>query len=318
MAEPLLRVQDLQVGFASDNGLSTAVDGVSFDVHAGQIVGLAGESGCGKSTIAGAILRVLPPPAIISAGAVVFGGRDVLRMTQADLRAFRWRQVSMVFQSAMNALHPVLPIGEQFVDVLQAHTTITRKQALARAEEMLALVHIDRKRVSGYAHELSGGMRQRVVIALALCLEPKLVIFDEPTTALDVVVQRDILRAILALQQQRGFAVIFITHDLPIMLSLCQRIGVLYAGKLVEFAESDDVRNEPKHPYTKQLLGAFSSSRSSQQTAEASASTLAGPPSQTGCRFQSRCRDRFEPCQKSAPALEQRNHQHWVACHRAQ
>ena len=231
-----------------------AVDGVDLTIHEGEIVGLAGESGCGKTTIANAVMQLLRPPARITGGSILFQGENLLGKSTEELRRFRWRNVSMVLQSAMNALNPVMRVGDQFVDAMRAHERIDRRRALVRTGELLELVGIDRRRARAYPHELSGGMRQRVIIAMALALRPELIIMDEPTTALDVVVQREILQQIEALKRDFGFAVLFITHDLSLLLEFADRIAIMYAGEIVESAPADRLGASPQHPYTQGLL----------------------------------------------------------------
>jgi peptide/nickel transport system ATP-binding protein len=231
-----------------------AVKNVSFDIAPGEFFGLAGESGCGKSTIAFAISRLHRPPALIRAGSqILLNGRDVLSLDDRALHEMRWRDVAMVFQSAMNSLNPVLTIETQFYDVLKTHTGMSRAAARARAAELLTLVDIPVDRLSAYPHQLSGGMRQRIVIAICLALSPKLLIMDEPTTALDVVVQREILERIQTLRKELGFAVLFITHDLALMVQVSDRIGIMLEGELVEVNEAQAIYRAPQHPYTCKL-----------------------------------------------------------------
>jgi peptide/nickel transport system ATP-binding protein len=249
----LLEVRGLQVEY----GHVRAVDGVDLQIGTGEILGVAGESGCGKSTLANAVMQILRPPARIVGGSIVFQGEDLTAKSQEELRRFRWRNVSMVFQSAMNALNPVMRVGDQFVDMMHAHERISKHRAILRAGELLELVGMDKRRVRSYPHELSGGMRQRVIIAMALALSPELVILDEPTTALDVVVQREILQEVEALKRDLGFAVLFITHDLSLLLEFADRIAIMYAGEIVETAPSAALAHSPLHPYTQGLLQSF-------------------------------------------------------------
>ena len=286
----LLELEDVVVEYVLDDRRVRAVDGVSLTLHAGEILGLAGESGCGKSTAAGAILQILRPPAQVSSGRILFRGRDLATMSRRELRRYRWRSVSMVLQSAMSALNPVLRVGDQFVDMMQAHERIRVRPALRRAGDLLELVGIDRARVRSYPHELSGGMRQRVIVAMALALGPELVILDEPTTALDVVVQRELLQEIQDLQAELGFAVLFITHDLSLLLEVADRIAIMYAGEIVELAQAASFHANARHPYTLGLMSSFpplSGPIERLAGIPGSPPDLADPPS--GCRFHPRC-----------------------------
>ena len=310
-------------GLAVEYGSVRAVDGVDLTIGEGEVLGLAGESGCGKTTVANAVLQILRPPARIAGGSVLYRGEDLVGKTTEELRRFRWRNVSMVFQSAMNALNPVMRVGDQFVDAMRAHERIDRRRALARAGELLELVGIDGRRVRAYPHELSGGMRQRVIIAMALSLNPDLVIMDEPTTALDVVVQREILQQVEALRRDFGFAVLFITHDLSLLLEFADRIAIMYAGELVETAPAERLATSPRHPYTQRLLQSFpplTGPRTRLVGIPGSPPDLRNPPS--GCRFHPRC----PHCSTEEPALYVRQTTerpvlrevepgHRVACH---
>jgi peptide/nickel transport system ATP-binding protein len=253
----LLEVDNLSVEYVTEARTVRAVDRVTFSIAEREVFGLAGESGCGKSTIANAVLRLLRDPAVISGGSIRFAGTDVLAMTASELRDFRWRQVAMVFQSAMNSLNPVMSIGDQIADIFTTHEGISKKAAIARAGELLDLVGIPRDRLRSYPHQLSGGMRQRVVIAMATALRPPLLIMDEPTTALDVVVQQEIMAQIKDLQQELGFAILFITHDISLMVELSDRMAIMYAGRFVETAPANEILDAPKHPYTRALMNAF-------------------------------------------------------------
>ncbi|MGD0982128.1 MAG: ABC transporter ATP-binding protein, partial [Solirubrobacteraceae bacterium] len=259
----VLEVRDLSVVYDVD---TKAVDHVDFELAPGETLGLAGESGSGKSTLALGLCRLLRPPAVITSGSVIYRGSrvapegvDLLELSSRELRKLRWREISIVFQSAMNALNPVLRIRDQLGDVLDAHLHLSRQERRDRLNTLLDLVGIPRERLRSYPHELSGGMRQRVMIAMALAADPEVVIMDEPTTALDVVVQREILGQIVELQHRLNFAILFITHDLSLLLETADRIAVMYAGKLVEVGAAEQIHNRPAHPYTQGLLGSFPS-----------------------------------------------------------
>ena len=254
---PLVSVKGLQVDYLTGKGLFTAVKGVDFEIGQGEVMGLAGESGCGKSTIAFSLMRLHRPPAIISKGEIMIDGEDVLAMPLDRLEKWRWSAASMVFQSAMNSLNPVITLFEQFRDMLARHTDMSRDQIRARAEELVGLVGIPAARLDDYPHQLSGGMRQRVVLAMALALNPKLIIMDEPTTALDVVVQREILQEIMALKARFGFSILFITHDLALMSQFADTIAVMLEGKIVEIAPTATIVADPRHDYTRKLWDAM-------------------------------------------------------------
>lgn len=256
-ADPIIQIRDLCVDYITDNGDFRAVNSVNFDIGRGEIFGLAGESGCGKSTIAFAINRLHKPPAFISGGQIIFEGKDLLALSDKEINAIRWSEIAMVFQSAMNSLNPVLTVLEQFSDVLRHHQGLNDEVAKQKAEKLLDLVNIPRDRITEYPHQFSGGMRQRLVIAIALSLNPKLIIMDEPTTALDVVVQREILQQIYQLREEFGFSILFITHDLALMSQLCDRIAIMRHGEIVEINDSKSIRNHPQHAYTQKLWASF-------------------------------------------------------------
>ncbi|MGZ4415097.1 MAG: ABC transporter ATP-binding protein [Gaiellaceae bacterium] len=320
---PLLELQDLVVDYVLGGRRIRAVDHVSLAVGAGEIVGLAGESGCGKSTAAHAILQILRPPAEIASGRILFRGSDTIGLSENELRRFRWRHVSLVFQSALDALNPVMRVGDQFVDMLQAHVSIRKQDALERAAELLELVGIERRRIRAYPHELSGGMRQRVGLAMALALRPELIVMDEPTTALDVVVQREILQEIETLKRELGFAVLFITHDLSLLVEFSDRIAIMYAGEIVEEAAAETLFRRPRHPYTVGLMNSFPplvGELKRMSGIPGSPPDLSAPP--TGCRFHPRCPhctgDDTELYRLQAsvrPALTTIESGHRVACH---
>ncbi|MEO8288702.1 MAG: ABC transporter ATP-binding protein [Chloroflexota bacterium] len=312
----LLDIQDLYVEYATSRGPVRAVDGVSFSIAPGEVFGLAGESGSGKSTIAHAILRLLHPPAVITGGSILFNGEDVLEMNEERLQAFRWSDISMVFQSAMNSLNPVMKISDQLSDVVMRHTKLSKAGARERAAELLKIVGIDLGRLDSYPHQLSGGMRQRAVIAIALALEPPLMIMDEPTTALDVVVQKDIMQQIEDLKEKMGFSILFITHDLSLMVEFSTRIAIMYAGEIVELAPARKLFDDPLHPYTQGLMTSFPSLTGPKHKLTGipgAPPDMVAPPS--GCRFHPRC-DRCKPMHTQVvPKLVEVKPDHWVACH---
>jgi peptide/nickel transport system ATP-binding protein len=323
LVRPLVQIEDLVIDYATRSRTTRAVDGVSLAIGTGEIVGLAGESGCGKSTLANAVMQLVRPPARIAGGRILFQGEDLVGKSPEELRRFRWRNVSMVFQSAMNALNPVMRVGDQFVDMMRAHERVSKRDAIRTAGELLELVGIDRRRINAYPHELSGGMRQRVIIAMALALRPELMIMDEPTTALDVVVQREILQQVEALRRDFGFAVLFITHDLSLLLEFADRIAIMYAGEIVESAPAATLASDPQHPYTQGLLHSFpplTGPLARMTGIPGSPPDLRQPPN--GCRFHPRC----PHCDPARPALYERQTTerprllpvapgHEVACH---
>jgi peptide/nickel transport system ATP-binding protein len=312
----LLDVRALTVDYLTLRGAARAVDHVSFALAPGEVFGLAGESGCGKSTIAHAIMRLIRPPGQISAGQILFQGRDILAMSPEQLQRFRWHHASIVFQSAMNALNPVINLGAQLSDAILAHEKMSKRQALERAAELFKLVGIDSGRLRSFPHELSGGMRQRAVIAMALALHPEMIIMDEPTTALDVVVQRDILQQIEDLQAQFGFSILFITHDLSLLVEFSTRIAIMYAARIVELAPAGELFARPCHPYTVGLMNSFPSIRGEKKKLQGIPGTppdLVVPP--PACRFAPRCAHVMAECNRLYPPLHEVAPGHWVACH---
>ena len=307
--QPLLSVDDLHVRFATEDGVVRAVDGVSFDLRPGEILGLVGESGCGKSVTAQTMMGLTRATNSTISGSVRFGGNDLVTASDEQLQTIRGREVSMVFQDPMTSLNPVYRVGDQIIEQIQAHKGVDDDEAKERARELLASVGIPNaaERVDDYPYEFSGGMRQRAMIAMALALEPRILIADEPTTALDVTIQAQILALIQRLNQERGLAVILITHDLGVIAEVADRVLVMYAGQIVEEGTLDEIFYDPQHPYTWGLMGSLT--RLDQPPPDRLPQIGGAPPSllapPTGCRFRPRCPHAFEKCGE-LPDLEVR------------
>lgn len=313
--EKLLECKNLVAGYTLKSGFVHAVDDVSFTLAKGEFLGIAGESGCGKTTLAFAIMKLLKDNATVESGEILFKGKDLVPLDEVQAREIRWVEISMVFQSAMNALNPVLSIGEQLTDALNAHKDLSREDARARAVEVLKLVDITQDRFNAYPHQLSGGMKQRVMIAMALILQPDLVIMDEPTTALDVVVQRTIIEKIQELRNLFGFSVIFITHDLSLLVEISDYLAIMYAGRIVEYGPAGALFNSPLHPYTKGLMNSFPSltgAISRMGGIEGKPPDLLRPP--IGCRFEQRCAQAMDMCRRAYPPLREIGEKHFVSC----
>ena len=307
MAERLLEVRGLRVAYASDRGPVIPVENVDLDLDRGEFLAIVGESGCGKSTLLYAIARLLGPPNAgeIIGGSIVFRGQEMATLDEQHLRHIRWRELSVVMQSAMNALNPVLSIGSQLEDACRAHSTMGKREIAERSQDVLRLVGIDPIHLRSYPHQLSGGMRQRAMIAMALLFTPDLVIMDEPTSALDVVAQRSLMKQIRELQDRLGFAVVFVTHDMSLVSHFSDRLVVMYAGEIVEVAATRQCFDNPLHPYTCGLLEAFPSIRGPKVRLlgiPGSPPDLARPPA--GCRFAPRCPQRTERCETPPPVVE--------------
>jgi peptide/nickel transport system ATP-binding protein len=320
----LLEVENLQTHFRTPEGVNRAVDGVSFQVDEGETLAIVGESGCGKSVTANSILRLIPEPPGKIAGAIRFAGKDLLQLSEREMRRIRGKDISMIFQEPMTSLNPVLSVGRQLRETLSVHEGLERHAADDRAEQMLALVGIPepRRRLSEYPHQLSGGMRQRVMIAIALACSPKLLIADEPTTALDVTIQAQILDLMRNLKHRVGAAIVLITHDLGVVAEVAERVMVMYAGRKVEEAPVADLFRSPRHPYTQGLLGAvpkLGSSLSGEATRLAEISGLVPSLKSRiqGCVFANRCPQATDLCHSLAPALALKAPGHVAACHYA-
>jgi peptide/nickel transport system ATP-binding protein len=300
--EPVLEIRDLSVEYVLESGIVGAVENVSFDVAPGEFLAIVGESGCGKSTLLFGISRLLNPPAEISGGSVTFRGTNLVELTDRQLAAVRWKDMSVVMQSAMNALNPVQSVGAQFKDAMRAHGTTSKAEIRERSVEVLKMVGIDPVHLKSYPHQLSGGMRQRSMIAMAMLFTPELIIMDEPTSALDVVAQRSLMAQIKDLQREYNFAVIFVTHDMSLVRHFSDRLMVMYAGQVSEVGPTQQLFDRPHHPYTDGLMDAFPSIRGPRLRLTGipgSPPDLARPPA--GCRFAPRCPKVMARCQTEPP-----------------
>lgn len=310
----VLAVEGLSMHFSTREGAVQAVDDVSFELQAGETLGLVGESGCGKTSLAIALLKLLPDNAQIVGGHVYFKGQDLVPLSEREIRQYRWKNISMIFQAAMNSLNPVYRVGDQIVEAILAHDKISPEAAMQRVRELFVLVGLDEHDIDHYPHEYSGGMKQRAVIAMALACDPDVVIADEPTTALDVLVQDKILRELRDIQKQLNMSMIYISHDIAAVAEMSHRIGVMYAGKIVELGETSQVLRQPLHPYTEALMSSFPSLKGQRKKLESlpgEPPDLVSPPE--GCRFRPRCPFATSMCEESEPQLEfHRDHE--MAC----
>jgi oligopeptide/dipeptide ABC transporter ATP-binding protein len=315
----LLTVRGLTTTFVlPDSSRARALEDVSFEVFPGQTLGLVGESGCGKTTALMSILRLLPATAQVS-GQALFKGIDLLALPEKDMRAYRWRELAIVFQGAMNALNPVMRVGEQIREAILLHGLMPPREADRRVGELLEMVGIPRERGAQYPFQYSGGMRQRAMIAMALACSPSILFADEPTTALDVMVQAQVLELLNDIQQRLGLAIVLVTHDLGVVAESCDRVVVMYGGKVAEYGPVDLIFNNPCHPYTRKLLESFPDLQVATESGHTLASIPGAPPRLTemppGCRFEPRCHLRLEKCKTEAPLLREVAPGHFVACH---
>lgn len=315
----LLEVRDLKMYYKTLRGHVKAVDSVSFDIERGKALGIAGESGCGKTSMAVTVLRLLPSNGKIHGGSIKLDGVDIVKMDDEGFRkAVRWKKISMVFQGAMNALNPVHRVGDQIVEAILAHEDVSHAEAVTRAEDLLDMVGINPKRFKEYPHEFSGGMKQRVVIAMALACNPDVIIADEPTTALDVMVQSQVLKAMEDLRKRLDLSMMLITHDLSVIAQTCDNIAIMYAGKIVEYGSVIDVYDNPTHPYGMGLVKSFpniKAERTRVRSLPGFPPNLLAPPE--GCRFHPRCPLADDICMKEEPELiEIGSNSHKVACHK--
>jgi oligopeptide/dipeptide ABC transporter ATP-binding protein len=313
----LLDVEDLSVAFATETGMLHAVNNVSFTLDAGESLGLVGESGCGKSTLGFALLRLLAENGGITGGSIRFDGEDIVRLPDERLRAIRWAEIAMVFQNAMSALSPVARIGDQIADAMRLHHPVSREEALRRAGDTFERVGVSRQRLQQYPHEFSGGMKQRAMLALGLICDPRLLIADEPTTALDVVAQRQVLDLFGDLRRERGLALIMISHDISAVSEICDKVAVMYGGEIMEFGPLREVFFAYRHPYTWALINSFPSLRQPLRELVAlpgAPPALSAPP--TGCPFASRCPHAVGICTEMRPPAVEVAAGHVVRCHR--
>jgi len=313
---PILEVRNLHVNYFTLRGVVRAVENVSFSLRPGEALGIAGESGCGKSTLAWALLRLVPPPGRIVRGEIIVDGEDIVPMSESEIRSrIRWQKVSMVFQGAMNALNPVYRVWEQIAEPLIVHRGMTRSQAFRRVVELLNMVGLDKSIAYRYPHELSGGQKQRVVIAMALALDPPILIADEPTTALDTIVQAQILNLLKKLKEELGTSIILISHDLSVIAEIADKVAIMYAGRIVEYGPSEEVYRNPRHPYTRALLRAIPRLRGPKEKLAyipGQPPDLRAPP--PGCRFHPRCPEAIEVCKKEEPPYYHFGGGHVAAC----
>lgn len=316
MPKPLLKVENLTMHYETRAGDVKAVDNVSFVLEEGDSLGLVGESGCGKTSIALTLLRLLPENAKVLEGHIWMDGADLLVLTEDEMRKFRWKRISMVFQAAMNSLNPVYRVGDQIIEALELHIGVmNRDQARQRVEELFHLVGLDPSLMDRYPHEFSGGMRQRAVIAMALSCNPDLIIADEPTTALDVIVQDRVLRKLEEVQEKLGMSMLYISHDIAVIAEVSNRIAVMYAGQMAELADSVEIFERPLHPYTYALMNSFPSIKGKKHDLEplpGEPPDLISPPA--GCRFHPRCWRATELCAREIPEFKDYGNNHLAAC----
>lgn len=313
----LLQITDLKIHYQLKDSVFKAVDGVSLNVERGKTIGLVGESGCGKSTLVKGIMQVMAKNAFFAAGDIKYNGISMLEMTDAKRRELLWKEIAMIPQASMDSLNPVYPVVDAFVEIMTLKGGKTKKEAVERAGELFELVGIDRSRLKDYPHQFSGGMKQRVAIALGLCLEPKLVIADEPVTALDVIVQHQVLNTLNRLKKELNLTVIMITHDISVVAQTCDELAVMYAGKIVEKGSILEVLQDPKHPYSMGLSNAFPDLMKDDKLISIDGSVPNLATEIKGCRFASRCPFAIDVCHSIDPEMKEYGENRYAACHRA-
>ncbi|WP_455278107.1 ABC transporter ATP-binding protein [[Eubacterium] cellulosolvens] len=312
----LLKIDSLSISYSTQRGSISAVEGAAFDVKSGEAFGLAGESGSGKSTIAQSILKLLPTNAQVLNGKILFKDLDILRMKEEDFRTkLRWKQISTVPQAAMNALTPVHKINNQIIEAIIAHERVSSEEALTRTEKLLEMVNIPKDRGKDYPHQFSGGMKQRAVMAMALACNPSLLIADEPTTGLDVITQAEVISLLNSLKSKLRLSLIFITHDLSILSELCDRIAIMYAGKIVEQACSKSIFSNPIHPYTKALIGSYPDIEGERDKLTTISETKSKSDAESDCSFYLKCEKRMKQCLEEKLEFHEVEKDHYVLCH---
>lgn len=312
----ILELQSLEVSYRTREGEIQAIDGLSLRIERGDIVGIVGESGCGKTSVGLSILRLLPPNAIVRRGRILLDGQDLMTLTEEDMRKIRWKRIAMIFQAAMNALNPVYRVDDQLTEALEEHENLTKEEARKKVEAVFQLVGLDPKRARSHPHEYSGGMKQRAIIAMSLVCNPEIIIADEPTTALDVLVQDRVLSSIERIQREFNLTMLYISHDIAVVSEICNRIAVMYAGSIVEYADTVTLFRSPIHPYTQGLMRSFPNIHGKLKRIEG----IPGEPPRfpgnyPGCRFIPRCRQALRKCNAVRPAFLEVERDHWVACH---
>ena len=314
--DTILDIKNLGMAYETGEGYVSAVDNVSFKIIQGESMGLVGESGCGKTSLGMCIMKLLPENGKITSGEINFNGEDIVPKTESEMREIRWKGVSMIFQAAMNALNPVYKVGDQIIEAILAHENIKREEARERVRDLYKLVGLPPERMENYPHEYSGGMRQRAIIAMALSCDPKLIIADEPTTALDVIVQDEIIEEIVNIQKKLNMIMMYISHDISVIAETCDKIGVMYAGNIIEYADTFTLFDNPLHPYTRALMSSFPSIEGPKKELEpvpGEPPDLLSPPK--GCRFYPRCSYAESMCEKEMPAFIESEKDHFLACH---
>ena len=315
--DTILEIEELEMSYQTIKGFVSAVDNVSFKIMKGESMGLVGESGCGKTSLGMCIMKLLPENARIMNGKILFDGEDIIPKTEEEMRKIRWKGVSMIFQAAMNALNPVYRVGDQIIEAIQTHDNISKEEAREKVEKLYELVGLSPERMKNYPHEYSGGMRQRAIIAMALACDPKFIIADEPTTALDVIVQDQIIDEIVNLQKKLNMTMMYISHDISVIAETCNKIGVMYAGNIVEYTYTSSLFDNPLHPYTKALMSSFPSIEGPKKELKpvpGEPPNLLNPPE--GCRFYPRCSYAEEICKKENPEFVEIEKDHFLACHK--